>query len=136
MGIDYQRLWTDREDTDQFGERLVNAWSGAYLAAVDGADDLVLVDPGNGFTYLFDRAGALRPTPAMQAPRVIGVWGRSRPVTSSRDRARMRGHPRPSRGEDDRGHLVSCAAGGGYDINLVPMDAALNRGSSADGRRF
>jgi hypothetical protein len=48
----------------------------------------------------------------------------------------MRGHPRPGRLADDRGHLISCAAGGGYDINLVPMDAALNRGWSAGGARF
>jgi hypothetical protein len=48
----------------------------------------------------------------------------------------MRGHPRPGRSADDRGHLISCAAGGGYDINLVPMDAALNRGWSAAGARF
>ena len=48
----------------------------------------------------------------------------------------MRGHPRPGRSADDRGHLISCAAGGGYDINLVPMDAALNRGWSAEGSRF
>jgi hypothetical protein len=48
----------------------------------------------------------------------------------------MRGHPRPDRAADDRGHLISCAAGGGYDINLVPMDAALNRGLSAQGARF
>ena len=48
----------------------------------------------------------------------------------------MRGHPRPGRPADDRGHLISCAAGGGYDINLVPMDAALNRGWSAAGSRF
>jgi hypothetical protein len=40
----------------------------------------------------------------------------------------MRGHPRPGRSADDRGHLISCAAGGGYDINLIPMDAALDRG--------
>ena len=48
----------------------------------------------------------------------------------------MRGHPRPGRSADDRGHLISCAAGGGYDINLVPMDAALNRGWSPEGSRF
>jgi hypothetical protein len=48
----------------------------------------------------------------------------------------MRGHPRPGRSGDDRGHLISCAAGGGYDINLVPMDTALNRGWSPEGSRF
>jgi hypothetical protein len=134
--IDYQRLWAGREGVNHFGDRLIDAWSRTYLGAVDRGDDLVLVDPGNGFAYLFDRTGALRPVPAAHAPRVIGVWGLSRPVAGGRDPVRMRGHPRPSRGEDDRGHLISCAAGGGHDINLVPMDAALNRGWSVDGARF
>lgn len=48
----------------------------------------------------------------------------------------MRGFPRPSREHDDRGHLIACAAGGGYDINLVPMDLALSRGRSVEGARF
>ena len=48
----------------------------------------------------------------------------------------MRGFPRPGRNGDDRGHLISCVAGGGYDINLVPMDAALNRGWFLEGERF
>ena len=134
--IPYQNLWTGREDVDHFGDRLIDAWSRAYLLTVDGGDDLVVVDPGNGFAYLFDRAGALRPVPAAQAPRVIGVWGYSQPGASGRDPTRIRGHPRPLRGGDDRGHLISCAAGGGHDINLVPMDAALNRGWSVDGARF
>jgi hypothetical protein len=48
----------------------------------------------------------------------------------------MRGHPRPRAASDDRGHLVACAAGGGYDINLVAMDATLNRGLSVQGAQF
>jgi hypothetical protein len=101
-----------------------------------GPEDLVVVDPGNGFSYLFDLAGTLRGESCSRVPRVVGVWGLSQPAAEGRDHSRMRGHPRPGRSGDDRGHLVSCAAGGGYDINLVPMDAALNRGWSAEGSRF
>jgi hypothetical protein len=94
------------------------------------------VDPGNGFTYLYDLAGTLRGGNRSRVLRVIGVWGLSQPPAARRDTGRMRGHPRPGRPGDDRGHLISCAAGGGYDINLVPMDAAFNRGWSAAGARF
>ncbi|MFI5387397.1 MAG: DNA/RNA non-specific endonuclease [Fimbriimonadales bacterium] len=57
-------------------------------------------------------------------------------IRRRRHHSRMRGYPRPGRNGDDRGHLIACAAGGGYDINLVPMDAALNRGWSPEGSRF
>ena len=136
--MDYQRRWQDSHSPADFGQRLSDAWVSQYRAAC-GADpaDLVVVDPGNGFSYLFDLAGSLsgqaRPG---HPPSVVGVWGLSRPSESGRDHGRMRGHPRPGRHADDRGHLISYAAGGGYDINLVPMDAALNRGLSAAGARF
>jgi hypothetical protein len=136
--MEYQRWWRDSYGPADFGRQLCEAWSSQYLGA-SGADlaDLVVVDPGNGFSYLFDLAGSLSGgTPDGHAPRVVGVWGLSRPGGSGRDHSRMRGHPRPGRHDDDRGHLISCAAGGGYDINLVPMDAALNRGLSLSGARF
>src|SRR5579859_322506 len=136
--MDYQRWWQDRRSPADFGQRICDAWASQYLAA-SGADpaDLVVVDPGNGFSYLFDLADSLSgQAPRGHPPRVVGVWGLSRPDGSGRDHGRMRGHPRPGRSGDDRGHLISCAAGGGYDINLVPMDAALNRGWSAKGSRF
>jgi hypothetical protein len=135
--VDYVGLRESSRDLDTFGERLLDVWTDAYLAETRTAcrADLVVVDPGNGFNYLFDLAGSLGPVTRVQAPRVVGVHGRSR-VASWRDWSRMRRFPRPSRASDDRGHLISSAAGGGYDINLVPMDAALNRGWSADGARF
>jgi hypothetical protein len=34
--------------------------------------------------------------------------GLSRPGGSGRGHSRMRGHPRPGRHADDRGHLISC----------------------------
>ena len=77
----------------------------------------------------------MRGVDAGRDPRVVGVWGRSA-SGAPRDTARMRGHPRSPILGDDRGHLIACAAGGGYDINLVAMDANLNRGYSPAGARF
>ena len=73
--MDYQRWWRDRRGLADFGRRLCDAWTSAYLAA-SGADlaELVLVDPGNGFSYLFDLAGSLSGgTLDGHAPRVVGV---------------------------------------------------------------
>jgi hypothetical protein len=135
--MDYQRWWSVKQSTMHFGELLCDAWAQDYLSSAHaGPEDLVTVDPGNGFSYLFDLAGTLRGKSYSRAPRVVGVWGLSQPRAKGRDHSRMRGHPRPGRSVDDRGHLISCAAGGGYDINLVPMDTALNRGWSPEGSRF
>lgn len=133
---EYHLRWKAAGSVEEFGAWLLDAWSGRYLSSVPTAtSDLVVADPGNGFQYLFDLAGSLGPEPAKWPPRVVGVWGRSQ-AGLTRDPARMRGHPRPGNTSDDRGHLIACAAGGGYDINLVPMDAGLNRGWSPDGCRF
>jgi hypothetical protein len=135
--MDYQRWWPARQSTTQFGELLCDAWAQDHMSSTQAEpEDLVTIDPGNGFNYLYDLAGTLRGRDSSHTPRVIGVWGLSQTSVGRRDKARMRGHPRPRRTRDDRGHLISCAAGGGYDINLVPMDAALNRGWSAAGARF
>lgn len=137
MTLEYHQWWSARQNVVDFGQRICDAWASEYLLST-GADpeDLVVVDPGNGFNYLFDLAGELHGESRLRAPRVVGVWGLSRPGAGGRDHSRMRGHPRPGRSADDRGHLISCAAGGGHDINLVPMDAALNRGWSPEGARF
>jgi hypothetical protein len=137
VSVDYQRRWSVRDNVAGFGHDICDAWALEYSAGAElNPEDLVVVDPGNGFSYLFDLAGTLRGESCSRAPRVVGVWGLSQPGATGRDHSRMRGHPRPGRSGDDRGHLVSCAAGGGYDINLVPMDAALNRGWSPEGSRF
>jgi hypothetical protein len=137
MSVDYQRRWSVRASIAGFGQGICDAWASEYCSGTEpDSGDLVVVDPGNGFSYLFDLAGSFRGEPCSRAPRVVGVWGLSQPPASGRDHSRMRGHSRPGRSGDDRGHLISCAAGGGYDINLVPMDAALNRGWSAEGSRF
>jgi hypothetical protein len=137
VSVDYQRWWSLRDSIAGFGHDICDAWASEYAAGAElDPEDLVVVDPGNGFSYLFDLAGTLRGESCSRAARVVGVWGLSQPGAKGRDHSRMRGHPRPGRSGDDRGHLISCVAGGGYDINLVPMDAALNRGWSPEGSRF
>jgi DNA/RNA non-specific endonuclease len=137
MTVDYQGRWSVRASVAGFGQDICDVWASEYAAGTGpDPEDLVIVDPGNGFSYLFDLAGTLRGESCSRAARVVGVWGLSQTQAQGRDHSRMRGHPRPGRSADDRGHLISCAAGGGYDINLVPMDAALNRGWSPAGSRF
>lgn len=36
----------------------------------------------------------------------------------------------------DRGHLIAHTIGGEYDMNLIPQDAALNRGIGDSNRRY
>ena len=134
--VRYDRWWAARRSCDEFGELISRSWVDEYVSRVHpDPDDLVEVDPGNGFRYPFDLAGTLRGDATGREPRVAGVWGYST-SGSGRDQSRMRGHPRPRAASDDRGHLIACAAGGGYDINLVAMDATLNRGLSVPGARF
>lgn len=136
MGVEYQQRWSARDSVTGFGQGLCDAWADEYSAGTALDPDDLVDRPGNGFSYLFDLARTLRGVSCSRASRVIGVWGLSQPGAPGRDHNRMRGHPRPGRSGDDRGHLISCAAGGGYDINLVPMDADLNRGWSTEGSRF
>jgi hypothetical protein len=134
--VDYQQLWR-AGPPDEFGSKASEQWIAEYLSAVNAAQsDIVIVDPGNRFNYVFDLAGSLGGSPCSWAPRVLGAWGRSQPGLAEREDSRGRGHPRPGRREDDRGHLIAISSGGGYDINLVPMDSWLNRGESEEGVRF
>jgi hypothetical protein len=57
--VDYQRWWRERQNDAHFARRRsCDAWTSEYLSEA-GADpeDLVVVDPGNGFNYFFDLAG-------------------------------------------------------------------------------
>lgn len=57
--VEYQAIWSARSSVDGFGEAVADAWTAAYLAHTGDKDDTVVVDPGNGFRYVFDLAGAL-----------------------------------------------------------------------------
>jgi hypothetical protein len=116
---------------------LVDDAASCYRAAFGGDRELVTVEPGDGFNYLFD---ATLDAPADEPPpRVIAGWGQTRRPTGKRDRRFLAGFPlSPSQVSTDRGHLIACSAGGGdgFGINLIPQERALNRGHSAQGRKW
>lgn len=120
-------------------EVLLDGWLDAYSAATSWRPEILEIEAG-GLGYLFDAAPTLGETGMVGDDRVVAVWGRSQRPTSGRNRGRMAGFlpgraAWSARGRD-RGHLVAHAAGGGLDMNLVPQDAALNRGRSSAGRRW
>ena len=97
MSVDYQRRWSARDSVAGFGQGLCDAWAAEYSAGAAELDpgDLVVVDPGNGFSYLFDLAGTLRGESCSRAPRVVGVWGLSRPGQRAATTAGCAGTPGP-----------------------------------------
>lgn len=145
--IDYVQLAAEgsvsRETWDRFVRgSLVDRWMADY-GRMSGWDPGVLEIAREELTYLFDAAPTLQREGERRAEgddRLVAVWGRSRAPSSGRDRTRMAGFlPGRGRWSDagrDRGHFVAHAAGGGMDLNLFPQAAALNRGSTGQGRRW
>jgi hypothetical protein len=116
---------------------LVDDAAGRYREAFGRDRELVTVEPGDGFTYLFD---ATVDAPLDEPPpRVIAGWGQTRQPAGTRNRRFLAGFPLPpSQVSTDRGHLIARSAGGGdsIGINLIPQDRALNRGHSTQGRKW
>lgn len=116
---------------------LIDDAADRYRDAFGRDRKLVTVEPGDGFTYLFD---ATVDAPADKPPpRVIAGWGETRQPTGKRDRRFLAGFPLPpSHALIDRGHLIARSAGGGdsFGLNLIPQERDLNRGHSAQGRRW
>ncbi len=143
--IDYTQLAVEHSvshDTwDSFVRgSLVNRWTADYKR-VSGWDLALLEIAREELTYLFDAGPTLEGERRGEGDdRLVAVWGCSRAPSSGRDRTRMAGFlPGRARWSDtrrDRGHFVAHAAGGGLDLNLFPQAAGLNRGSTAQGRRW
>lgn len=135
--IDYGLFQVDLGEPASW-EPLILAWSNAYRTMLKTTPSLWRIQLQNGVSYLFDDttvgASQEHDAAADRESRVVAAWGLSVPSTDERDASRMKGHPRPSRKKDDRGHLFAAASGGGYDINLIPMDSSLNRGWSPEGK--
>jgi hypothetical protein len=123
-------------DRDAFIGEMVEETCKRYRAAVGQSVELVEFDDGTGYRFVFDHAGANEP--ALHEPRVVAGWGSARAHPGPRDANRMRGFPMLERlrGDHDRGHLFSHAAGGGTDVNLFVQARGLNRGWSPAGRRW
>jgi hypothetical protein len=136
--VDYGRMPADlrageRADPDAAGEWLARAWTASYRSQVS---DSMLLEFEDVATFLFDQASGAG---AVQADRTIAAWGFARSARRPRDAAYQRGYPSPAgRAERplDRGHMVAHSAGGEFGPNIFPQDRALNRGWSAEGKRY
>lgn len=131
------RRLIDRVPTGEVIGDLVDDAADRYRDAFGADRELVTVEPGDGFTYLFD---ATLDAPLNEPPpRVIAGWGETRRAAGKRDRRFLAGFPLPpSETKSDRGHLIAHSAGGGdsIGINLIPQERALNRGHSVQGRKW
>lgn len=117
---------------------LPQAWIARYHRMCTGPTNVLEV-PLATFSYLFDfcteliDAGEL--PPGAREDRAVVAYGIAQSAAASRDASRIRGFP-GSDERGDRGHLVAHAAGGGLDLNVFHQDAYLNRGWSAQGKRY
>lgn len=115
----------------QFVDRLLELAADQYANEVPSAR-LVEFVHGPG-TYLFDQSGD-----PQEFRTVLAVGSPSIP-RAKRDVSYQRRYPAPKRigGRPvDRGHFLPFSAAGLYGPNLFVQDRALNRGWSADGRRY
>lgn len=114
---------------DRLAALLPDRWCETYAAMSGGPVEIYEV-PLDSFIYLFD----------MTRERVVVAYGTSAPNPEARDASRMAGWlgkiSDRFRGRGDKGHIMSHRQGGGLDINLFPQRADVNRGRSAQGKRY
>ena len=112
----------------------VDDWCDQYEAQAGGAE---ISEINLDFAvYLFDHV----------AERVVLAYALSVEQLHRRDTSRMAGFPNVNAGVRavlgekafvaDKGHFLGHASGGILDINLFPQRRELNRGWSAEGKRF
>ncbi len=125
---------TGHVEPEELGEHLSRAWAEAYRSQIPHGS--LLEFDSDGARFLFDLASAAG---AGRADRTVAAWGLSRRAPRPRDGSYQRGYPSP-RGRAvrplDKGHMVAHAAGGTFGPNMFPQDRELNRGRSAEGRRY
>ncbi len=136
--INYQALIGEDSDIDTALKTLTaalsSAWSVAYRESTPAAN-LYEFGP-EPWTFLFDFSSEID---APQWDRTVAAWGLSVPGKRPRDEAYQRGYPSPKgRAERplDKGHMVPHQVGGDLGQNIFPQDRDLNRGWSAEGKRY
>jgi hypothetical protein len=98
-----------------------------------------------GFEYIYDdysqleASGIVPYSPTIES-RVVGVLGRSRPTSETRDAYRLQGWVGETKkylGEDtDKGHFMAHKIGGGLEINIFAQNRGINRGWSERGKIY
>ncbi|WP_431711452.1 hypothetical protein [Glutamicibacter uratoxydans] len=112
---------------------LLREWTNAYEQTSPDADVVTMSD-GN-VTFLFDMGSDDISRPAA---RTIAAFGSVEKPLLSRDLVYQAGFPTKKVGSStlDRGHMMPYTGGGQFGPNIFLQDRALNRGWSAQGRRY
>lgn len=123
---------------DVMRTELPHVWLNRYHAMCDGPTNVLEVTV-HEVSYLYDFCAELMERGELpqgaREDRAVVAYGRSRAAQIGRDSTRIAGFP-GSDERGDRGHLVAHAAGGGLDINIFHQNTHLNRGWSAQGKRY
>jgi hypothetical protein len=120
-------------------ETLVDTWIDHYHDMISH-EPYILDVPDRGFNFLFDLTLAKhdKNDPNRPDDRVVAAYGLSRAPEANRDASRIRGFGKigVDKGATDKGHLMAHSMGGSLDINVFPQSPDVNRGRSAEGRRY
>src|SRR5665213_3926640 len=151
--LDLATLWSETDALnssqalDYFQEHLSWVSRDAYLARTGRPAVVLRVQQGN-FEYIFDHYSSLEadgtvPYSDSEEGRLVLALGRSVPTARVRDDHRLRGWIGPTErtlGRTwDKGHYIGHSLGGaveGVEANVFVQRRDLNRGWSAEGKRF
>ena len=121
-------------DPEQVGAALMAALGDSYQA--EHGDCVLLEFDQAGADYVFDLASSQE---LPQEDRTVAAWALTPELVNRRDVTYQRGFPMaPADGVAavDRGHLIPHLSGGEFGPNIFRQDRALNRGWSAQGKRY
>jgi hypothetical protein len=134
--------YVQRQDGDFMAiltETLIDTWIDHYYDMITH-EPYILDVPDRGFNFLFDLTLAKydKDDPSRPDDRVVAAYGLSRAPESKRDASRIRGFGPIGRdvGATDKGHLMAHSMGGSLDINVFPQRPEVNRGRTAEGKRY
>jgi hypothetical protein len=137
LSINYEQLVRGLDEpliAADVGEVLLDALAAHYRHTHPNCSLVEFIQ--SGATYLFDLASAVD---APQEDRTVAAWTVTPATVDKRDAAYQRGYPLPPDPDGtpvDRGHLIPHLSGGEFGPNIFRQNRALNRGWSAQGKRF
>lgn len=139
LSLDYDALLSalpSPVDAASLGTALLKALADRYHAEHSTGTAICEFEQ-SGATYAFDLASSAE---LPQEDRTIAAWALTPDIVLKRDTTYQRGFPMTPASADaspvDRGHLIPHLSGGEYGPNIFRQDRALNRGWSAQGKRY
>jgi hypothetical protein len=134
--MDYETivsLLTRPLDLGRLGDALLEGTADFYMSR--HPDGSLLILRQGGATYLFDHATSAG---SGHDDRTVAAWALTPAEVRRREVAYQRGFPMAQSADEpgDRGHLIPHLSGGEFGPNIYRQDRDLNRGWSAEGRRY